>query len=140
MASSPQVVAVSKMSAWWMLLIILLILEGGASTIGGDVPEHQDILRIEDRWKEYRGIGREGYVYNESVITVADYGDDDKESNVDENKLNSNVSKTIMSESEGLKYESVTEADVMDITKVGIILIVCTMLIQILFCLIPDWI
>ena len=140
MASSPQVVAVSKMSAWWMLLIILLILEGGASTIGGDVPEHQDIPRIEDRWKEYRGIGKEGYFYNESVIAVADYGDDDKESNVNENKLNSNVSKTIMSESEGLKYESVTEADVMDITKVGIILILCTMLIQILFCLIPDWI
>ena len=140
MASSPQVVAVSKMSAWWMLLIILLILEGGASTIGGDVPEHQDIPRIEDRWKEYRGIGKEGYFYNESVIAVADYGDDDTESNVDENKLNSNVTKTIMSESEGLKYESVTEADVMDITKVGIILILCTMLIQILLCLIPDWI
>ena len=140
MASSPQVVAVSKMSAWWMLLIILLILEGGASTIGGDVPEHQDIPRIEDRWKEYRGIGKEGYFYNESVIAVADYSDDDKESNVDENKLNSNVSETIMSESEGLKYESVTEADVMDTTKVGIILILCTMLIQILFCLIPDWI
>ena len=58
MASSLQVVSVGKMLAWWMLLIILLILEGGASTIGGDVPEHQDIPRIEDRWKEYRGIGK----------------------------------------------------------------------------------
>ena len=140
MASSPQVVAVSKMSAWWMLLIILLILEGGASTIGGDVPEHQDILRIEDRWKEYRGIGREGYFYNESVIAVADYSDDDKESNVDENKLNSNVSKTIMSESEGLKYESVTEADVVDITKVGLCLILCTISIKIFPFWISDWI
>ena len=64
-------VSVSKMSAWWMLLVILVILEGGANTITGDIPDHQDILRVEDRWKEYRNI--------DSVIAVADFSDYDKQ-------------------------------------------------------------
>ena len=136
MVSSPQVVSVSKMSAWWMLLVILLLQEGGTGTI----PDHQDILRIEDRWKEYRNIGSEGYFYNDSVIAVPDYSDVDKENNIDENRLNSNVSKTIKSESEDMKYESVTEADVVDITKVGLCLILCTISIKIFPFWISDWI
>jgi hypothetical protein len=114
MASSPQVVSVSKMSAWWMLMVFLLILEDGESTI----PDHQDTISVEDRWKEYRNI--------DSVIAGADYSDEGTEKNIDENKLNSNVSKTIHRKSEDMKYEPVTEADVMDITKVGLHLILCT--------------
>ena len=38
--------------------------------------------------------------------------------NIDENILSSNVSKTIHSESEDMKYVPVTEADMMDATNV----------------------
>ena len=77
MASSLRLVSVSKITSRWMLLVTLLLLEGGASK--------QNILRIEDRWKDYRGIGREGFFYNDSVIAVTDYSDDDKKMNIDEN-------------------------------------------------------
>ena len=59
--------------------MLLLLVEGGAYTSGGDIPDHQDILRMQDRWKEYRNIVRGGFFFNDSVIALADYGDDDKD-------------------------------------------------------------
>ena len=64
------------MLAWWILVILLV--EGGANTSGGDIPDHQDILKIEDRWKEYRNIVRGGFFFNDTVKVMSDYSDDDK--------------------------------------------------------------
>ena len=58
---------------------MLLLVEGGAYTSGGDIPDHQDILRMQDRWKEYRNIVDGGFFFNDSVIVLADYSDDDKD-------------------------------------------------------------
>ena len=69
--------SVGEMLAWWILVILLV--EGGANTSGGDIPDHQDILKIEDRWKEYRNIVRGGFFFNDSVIVMADYSDDERE-------------------------------------------------------------
>ena len=48
------------------------MVEGGANTSGGDIPDHQDILKMQDRWKEYRNIVRGGFFFNDSVIVMAD--------------------------------------------------------------------
>ena len=65
------------MLAWWILVI--LVVEGGANTSGGDIPDHQDILKLQDRWKEYRNIVRGGFFFNDSLIVMADYSDDDRD-------------------------------------------------------------
>ena len=65
------------MLAWWILVILLA--EGGANTSGGDIPDHQDILKMQDRWKEYRNIVRGGFFFNDTVIVMADYSDDDRD-------------------------------------------------------------
>ena len=65
------------MLAWWILVILLV--EGGANTSGGDIPDHEDILNMQDRLKEYRNIVRGGFFFNDSVIVMADYSDDDRD-------------------------------------------------------------
>ena len=65
------------MLAWWILVI--LVVEGGANTSGGDIPDHQDILKLQDRWKEYRNIVRGGFFFNDSVIVMSDYNDGDRD-------------------------------------------------------------
>ena len=69
--------SVGEMLAWWILVILLV--EGGANTSGGDIPDHQDILKMQDRWKEYRNIVRGGFFFNDSVIVMTDYNDDDRD-------------------------------------------------------------
>ena len=78
-ASVSQPFSVREMMAWWIHVMLVLLVEGGAYTSGGDIPDHQDILRMQDRWKEYRNIVRGGFFFNDSVIALADYGDDDKD-------------------------------------------------------------
>ena len=62
------------------------MVEGGANTSVGDIPDHQDIVQIEDRWKEYRNIVRGGFFFNDSVIVMADYNDDDRDSEYEKPK------------------------------------------------------
>jgi len=73
---------VSEMPAWWKHVILLLLVEGGANTSGGDIPDHQDILRMQDRWKEYRNIVRGGFFFNDSIIVMADYSDGERNSDL----------------------------------------------------------
>ena len=61
---------------------MLLLVEGGAYTSGGDIPDHQDIIRMQDRWKEYRNIVRGGFFFNDSVIALADYSDGERDTDV----------------------------------------------------------
>ena len=67
--------SVGEMPSWWILVILLV--EGGANTSSGDIPDHEDILKMQDRWKEYRNIVRGGFFFNDTVIVMADYSDDD---------------------------------------------------------------
>ena len=71
-----------EMPAWWKHVILLLLVEGGANTSGGDIPDHQDILRMQDRWKEYRNIVRGGFFFNDSIIVMTDYSDDERNSDL----------------------------------------------------------
>ena len=42
--------SVSEMLLWWRQVIIMLLVEGGGRvTSAGDIPDHQDVDRIEDR-------------------------------------------------------------------------------------------
>ena len=69
--------SVGEMPACWILVILLV--EGGANTSGGGIPDHEDIIKIQDRWKEYRNIVRGGFFFNDSVIVMAEYNDDDRD-------------------------------------------------------------
>ena len=82
------ILSVCEMPAWWKHVILLLLLEGGANTSGGDIPDHQDILRMQDRWKEYRNIVRGGFFFNDSIIVMADYSD----AEIDQDLVNLNES------------------------------------------------
>ena len=68
---------------WWKHVILLLLVEGGAAANEGDIPDHQDIIRMQDKWKEYRNIVRGGFFFNDSVIVMADYSDDETDSDKD---------------------------------------------------------
>ena len=53
----------------WCILVILVV-EGGTNTSGGNIPDHEDILNMQDRLKEYRNIVRGGFFFNDSVIVM----------------------------------------------------------------------
>ena len=81
--------SVGEMPSWWILVILMV--EGGEYTSGGDIPDHQDILKMQDRWKEYRNIVRGGFFFNDSVIVMADYSDNDRvfeDGRTEESELN----------------------------------------------------
>ena len=81
--------SVGEMLAWWILFI--LVVGCGANTSGGDIPDHQDILKMQDRWKEYRNIVRGGFFFNDTVIVMADYSDNDRDfedGHTEESELN----------------------------------------------------
>ena len=67
--------------------MLLLLVEGGAYTWGGDIPDHQDILRMQDRWKEYRNIVKEGFFFNDSVIVMAEYSDGEEMVKTDQSEI-----------------------------------------------------
>ena len=92
--------------------MLLLLVEGGAYTSGGDIPDHQDILRMQDRWKEYRNIVRGGFFFNDSVIVMAeynDYGDKDAAEQVEADESE------ITDVSEYLETESMSSMDESDV-------------------------
>ena len=108
---------------------MLLLVEGGAYTSGGDIPDHQDILRMQDRWKEYRNIVRGGFFFNDSVIALADYSDNDNDIDeqvmIDESEIR-DVSEyleaeTVNSEEDSEIYSEYLddEKNSRDIVKVG---------------------
>ena len=47
-------------------------------TSAGDIPDLEDVHRVEENWKAYRNIIRGGFFFNDSVIALADYSDDEK--------------------------------------------------------------
>ena len=58
----------------------MLLVEGGGRVTGaGDIPEHKDIDRVEDKWRAYRNIVKGGFLFNDSVIVLADYSDDEND-------------------------------------------------------------
>ena len=56
---------------------MLLVEGGGRVTSAGDIPDHQDVDRVEDKWRAYRNIVKGGFFFNDSVIVLADYSDDE---------------------------------------------------------------
>jgi len=84
---------VGEMLLGWKHVILLLLVGAGANTI----PDHQDIIRMQDRWKEYRNIVRGGFFFNDSVIVMADYSDDEVNGdkiNLDEIEIKQELSDT----------------------------------------------
>ena len=51
-------------------------------TSAGDIPDHHEVEMIEENWKAYRNIIRGGFFFNDSVIALADYIDDEKDNAV----------------------------------------------------------
>ena len=55
--SGGHLFSVSEMLLWWRHIIIMLLVEGGGRvTSAGDIPDHQDVEMIKDKWKAYRNI------------------------------------------------------------------------------------
>ena len=59
-------ISVRKMPACW-LLALLLTAPGVAA----------EIISIENKWRQYRNIVRGGFFFNDSVIVLADYHDEE---------------------------------------------------------------
>ena len=58
----------------------MLLVEGvGRVTSAGDIPDHQHVEMIKDKWKAYRNIIKEGFFFNDSVIVLADYSDNEND-------------------------------------------------------------
>jgi hypothetical protein len=78
--------SVRDMLLWWMHVIMMLLVEGETRvTSAGDIPNHQDVDTIEDRWKAYRNIVRGGFFFNDSVIVLADDEKDIEEHDITNN-------------------------------------------------------
>ena len=58
--------SVRKMPACWLLTLLLTIPEAPA-----------EVVNIENKWRQYRNIVRGGFFFNDSVIVLADYTDDE---------------------------------------------------------------
>ena len=58
---------------------MLLVEGGGRVTSAGDIPDHQHVEMIKDKWKAYRNIIKEGFFFNDSVIVLSDYSDDEND-------------------------------------------------------------
>ena len=59
---------------------MMILVEGEARvTSTEDIPNHQDVDTIEDRGKAYRNLVRGGFFFNDSLIVLADYSDDEKD-------------------------------------------------------------
>ena len=58
--------SVRKMPACWLLTLLL--------TIPGAPAQ---VVNIENKWRQYRNIVRGGFFFNDSVIVLADYTDDE---------------------------------------------------------------
>ena len=110
---------VGKMLVWWKHVIILLLVEGGTDTSGGDLPDHQDIIRMQDRWKEYRNIVRGGFFFNDSVIVMADYSDAEPDGGHSNDEHNDDISRSEQETKIENEYHD-DEKDSRDILKVDI--------------------
>ena len=99
---------------------MLLLVDCGAYTWGVDIPDYQDILRMQDRWKKYRKLVIDESFFNDSVVVLADYSNADKdaEMNTDDSKI-SVVSNYPEIESENSKNESAIHREYVDDEKDG---------------------
>ena len=72
------------MPAWGMQVFqvfqvcLLLLLEGGVVTKVGATFDQEDIVRIEDRWKEYRNIGSEEDLQSRGIKDAGENNSNDQ--------------------------------------------------------------
>jgi len=102
---------VSEMPAWrGQLIVLLLALHAGAR----DDIHSEETFRIEERWKEYRNIVKDGFFLNDSMIVLAEYEDvNDKSNEINQvaqetpsvSTLNNKMEQSI-EESKGLNFKT----------------------------------
>ena len=73
---------VGEMPAWRGHLIVLLL---ALHACARDNIHSEETFRIEERWKEYRNIVKDGFFLNDSMIVLAEYEDvNDKSNEIDQ--------------------------------------------------------